>query len=196
MRGLARWCMVHRRRVIVAWVAVAILATVLSHAVGPNYVTVFGLPGTESQRAGDLLKQEFKAQGGDVDTIVFHVSHGTIDSPQVQATITPLLGRISRLAHVAGVVSPYGPRGAVQVSANRMTAFATINYDKARTCCRRRHTTPTRPRARSQPHRSRRLPKRPHTRRYALARTKRNLAHLQGKFMMGAAGFEPATSRV
>jgi putative drug exporter of the RND superfamily len=131
MRGLARWCMAHRRRVILAWVAVAILATALSHAVGPNYVTVFGLPGTESQRASDLLKQEFKAQSGDVDTVVFHVAHGTIEASAVRARITPLLGRISRLAHVAGVVSPYGPSGAVQVSADRTTAFATVNYDKA-----------------------------------------------------------------
>jgi RND superfamily putative drug exporter len=131
MRGLARWCMVHRRRVIVGWVAVAILATALSHAVGPNYVTVFGLPGTESQRASDLLKQEFKAQSGDVDTIVFRVAHGTIETPAVRARIAPLLGRVRRLAHVAGVVSPYGPQGAVQVSADRKTAFATVNYDKA-----------------------------------------------------------------
>jgi putative drug exporter of the RND superfamily len=131
MRGLARWCMIRRRRVIVAWVAVAILATALSHAVGPNYVTVFGLPGTQSQRASDLLKQEFKTQSGDVDTIVFHVTHGTVESPQVRATITPLLTRVSALEHVAGVVSPYESRGAVQVSADRRTAFATVNYDKA-----------------------------------------------------------------
>jgi putative drug exporter of the RND superfamily len=131
MRGLARWCMAHRGRVLAAWLAVAILATVLSHAVGPNYVTVFGLPGTESQRASDLLEREFRAQSGDVDTIVFHVSRGTVDTPAVRAAITPLLERVSRLPHVAGVVSPYGPRGAVQVSADRTTAFATVNYDKA-----------------------------------------------------------------
>jgi RND superfamily putative drug exporter len=131
LRRLARWCMIHRRRVIVGWITVAILATVVSHAVGPNYVSVFGLPGTESQRASDLLKKEFKAQSGDVDTIVFHVTHGTVDSPALRAAITPLLTNASRLPHVAGVVSPYGPNGAVQVSANRTTAFATVNYDKA-----------------------------------------------------------------
>jgi putative drug exporter of the RND superfamily len=130
MRGLARWCIAHRRRVVVAWVAVAVLATVLAQSVGPNYVSVFGLPGTESQRAVDLLKHEFKAQSGDADTIVFHVAKGTIDSPAVRAAMTPLLARVSALPHVAGVVSPYSPRGAVQVSANRMTAFATINYDE------------------------------------------------------------------
>ncbi len=131
MRGLARWCMAHRGLVVVAWCAVAILATVLSRAVGPNYVTVFGLPGTESQRASDLLKREFRAQSGDVDTIVFHVSRGTVEEPVVRAAITPLLARVSRLPHVAGVVSPYGPRGSAQVSADRTTAFATVNYDKA-----------------------------------------------------------------
>ena len=109
MRGLARWCFAHRRRVVVGWVAGAVLITVLAHAVGPNYVTVFGLPGTESQRAVDLLKQDFKTQSGDADAIVFHVSHGTIDSPAVRAAITPLLARIAALPHVAGVVSPYSP---------------------------------------------------------------------------------------
>jgi putative drug exporter of the RND superfamily len=129
--SLARWCIAHRRRVVVAWVAVAVLATVVAHAVGPNYVTVFSLPGTESQRAVDLLKHEFKAQSGDADTIVFHVGNGTIDSPAVRAAMTPLLARVSALPHVAGVVSPYSPSGAVQVSSDRMTAFATINYDQA-----------------------------------------------------------------
>jgi RND superfamily putative drug exporter len=131
MRGLARWCIAHRRRVIVAWVAVAVLATVLSHALGPNYVTVFGLPGTESQRATDLLKRDFKKQSGDVDTIVFHVARGTVHSPAVRAAITPLLGRVARLPHVAEVASPYVARGSVQVSADQKTAFATVNYDKA-----------------------------------------------------------------
>jgi len=130
MRGLARWCIAHRRRVVVAWLAVAVITTVLARAVGPNYVSVFSLPGTDSQRASDLLKQEFKAQSGDVDTVVFHVSQGTVDSPAVRAAIVPLLTHLSTLPHVAAVVSPYTPAGAVQVSSNRMTAFATVNYDK------------------------------------------------------------------
>jgi putative drug exporter of the RND superfamily len=130
MRGLARWCMTHRRRVIVGWLAVAVLASVLSHAIGPSYSSVFGIPGTESQRARELLKREFPAQSGDVDTIVFHTAHGTIDSPEVRAAIGPLLQLVTALPHVAGIVSPYSAAGAVQVSANRMTAFATVNYDK------------------------------------------------------------------
>jgi RND superfamily putative drug exporter len=130
MRGLARWCVTHRRRVVVAWIAVAVLATVVAHAVGPSYVTSFGLPGTDSQRALDLLKQNFKTQSGDVDTVVLHVSRGTIDSPAVRAAVTPLLTRVGALPHVTGIISPYSPQGAVQVSPNRQTAFATVNYDQ------------------------------------------------------------------
>ena len=112
------------------WLAVAVLASVLSHAIGPSYSTVFGIPGTESQRARELLKRDFPAQSGDADTIVFHVAHGTIDSPEARAAILPLLARVAVLPHVAGIVSPYSAAGAVQVSADRMTAFATVNYDE------------------------------------------------------------------
>jgi RND superfamily putative drug exporter len=130
MLKLARWCISHRRQVVMGWVAIAVLTTVLAGTVGRQYATNFSLPGTESQRASDLLQQEFKTQSGDLDTIVFHVSHGTVASPAVRAAIAPFLRRVSNLPHVAGVVSPYSPRGAQQVSHNGMTAFATIYYDK------------------------------------------------------------------
>jgi RND superfamily putative drug exporter len=130
MLGLARWCMAHRRRVIVAWVAVAVILTVVARVVGPNYVTEYSLPGTQTQRASDLLEQEFSAQSGDADAIVLHASQGTIDSPAVRAAIAPLLAKVAKLPHVSGVISPYSSQGAVQVSRNRMTAFATVNYDQ------------------------------------------------------------------
>jgi RND superfamily putative drug exporter len=130
MLQLTRWCMAHRRRVVVAWVALAILASALAQVVGREYTTDFSLPGTQSQRAADLLSREFPAQSGDVDTIVLHVAHGTVLAPNVRGAVTALLDRVRRLPHVAGVSSPYGPLGAMQVSADRMTAFATVNYDK------------------------------------------------------------------
>ena len=91
MLRLARWCIAHRRRVVAGWLAVAVVVTALAGAVGRNYATNFSLPGTESQRASDLLTREFAAQSGDVDTIVFHVSRGTVDSAGVRAAIAPLL---------------------------------------------------------------------------------------------------------
>jgi putative drug exporter of the RND superfamily len=127
---LTRWCIAHRGRVFVAWVVVAVLTTAVAGAAGRNYATNFTLPGTQSQRVLDLLKKEFPAQSGDTDTIVFHTDNGTIDDPQVKSAMTKLLDQVSNDPHVVSVRSPYGADGAVQVSRDRRTAFATINYDK------------------------------------------------------------------
>jgi putative drug exporter of the RND superfamily len=112
-------------------VAVAILSTVIAGAVGRQYATDFSLPGTEAQHVVDLLNSQFKSQSGDVDTIVFHNAKGSIDAPNVKAAITPLLAKVSTMPHVVSVISPYeGAAGAVEVSKDRTTAFATVNYDK------------------------------------------------------------------
>ena len=130
MLKVTRWCIAHRRRVFIAWLAVAILTTVIAVAAGRNYATNFSLPGTESQRALDLLKKEFPAQSGDVDTIVFHTGSGTVNDPAVRAAMTKVFAQVSKDPHVIAVRSPYGPGSAAQVSRDGKTAFATINYDK------------------------------------------------------------------
>ena len=56
---LARWCSNHRRIVIVGWIVIAIATTVAAQAVGRSYSTNFRLPGTQSQRALDLLEHDF-----------------------------------------------------------------------------------------------------------------------------------------
>ena len=127
---LTRWCIAHRRRVVAAWIAIAIGATALATAVGRNYSTNFSLPGTEAQRVSDLLSREFPSQGGDIDTIVFHTSSGSVRDPAVRAAITPLLTRVATMPHVASVLSPYSQAGALQVSRDGRTAFASVTYDK------------------------------------------------------------------
>ena len=131
MLKFTRWCIAHRGRVFVAWVAIAIITTRHRQAVGRNYATNFTLPGTESQRALDLLKREFPTQSGDVDTIVFHVSGGTVDSPAGARRRSTRAGAGRRaIPHVVGVISPYGAGRRGRDLARPPTAFATINYDK------------------------------------------------------------------
>jgi putative drug exporter of the RND superfamily len=130
MLRLARWCIRHRRSVFVMWVATAVLTTVIAGAVGRQYATNFSLPGTETQRAYDLLNHEFPSASGDVDTISFHVANGTIDSPAVRSAISSLLTRVEGAPAVVDVISPYSRRGAVQIAPDRKTAFATVNYTK------------------------------------------------------------------
>ncbi len=130
MVRLSRWCIAHRRWVIGGWVLVAVLTTVLASAAGRHYATDFSLPGTEAQRVVDLLGSQFKAQSGDVDTIVFHTAQGSVNDPAVRNAVTPVLERVAKMPHVTDVVSPYTSAGAVEVSKDGKTAFATINYDK------------------------------------------------------------------
>jgi putative drug exporter of the RND superfamily len=127
---VTRWCIAHRGRVFVTWLAIAVITTAVAGAAGRNYATNFSLPGTESQRALDLLKKEFPAQSGDVDTIVFHSANGTVDDPEVQTAITNLLDKVKGDQDVVSVRSPFGPDAAGQISHDRRTAFAVINYNK------------------------------------------------------------------
>ena len=118
--------------VVVAWVAVAVLTTLVAGSVGRHYATNFTLPGTESQRASDLLKREFTAQSGDVDTIVFHVSqrHDRLAGGARARSRRCWRGSASSRTS-SGVDQPVRARRAQsQVSRDRKTAFATINYDK------------------------------------------------------------------
>jgi RND superfamily putative drug exporter len=127
---VSRYCVDHRRTVILTWIVVAVGALALSSALGSRYATNFSLPGTESQRATDLLKRDFPAQAGDSDQIVFAARHGKVTDPAVRARITPMLGRVAQLPHVTAVISPYGAAGGRAVSADGRIAFATVNFDK------------------------------------------------------------------
>src|SRR5689334_6463650 len=123
---VSRFCVAHRRAVILGWVAVVVAALALSSAVGTRYATNFSLPGTESQRAADLLERDFPAQAGDSDQIVFAARHGKVTDPAVRARITPMLAHVARMPHVTGVASPYSVAGARTVSADGRVAFATV----------------------------------------------------------------------
>lgn len=130
MVALARWCISHRRWVVLTWIALALATTAIASAVGRRYANNFSLPGTEAQRVTDLLSREFPAQSGDRDTIVFHSARATIDAPAIRGVIEPLFARVARMPFVVGVISPYSPAGAQEISRDRRSAFATINYAK------------------------------------------------------------------
>jgi RND superfamily putative drug exporter len=130
MRALSRWCIAHRRSVVVGWVLIAVGMTVIATAVGRQYANNFSLPNTESQHVVDLLQREFPSQQGDVDQIVFNTTTGTVQSPAVRNAIEPLLKQVQTMPHVASVASPYDPGGQYEISKDGRTAFATVTYTK------------------------------------------------------------------
>src|SRR6266702_982763 len=129
MLKLTRWTIAHRRIVVVSWIVLAVGVLAVSQAVGKRNANNFSLPNTDSQRATDLLQSRFPAQAGDADQIVFRTRTGKLADASPRAVIVPLLGRIARLPHVAGVLSPYAA-GAKAVSKAGTIGFATVEFDQ------------------------------------------------------------------
>ncbi len=126
---LARSCYRHRRLVVLAWVGALVLVSFLSKTAGGKDTTNFSLPGTESQQALDLLKAKFPARSGDTADIVFAApGAGGVDA--VRGRIVAAVAAAQRAnPHISGIVSPFDPQGARQVSADRHIAFAEVNLD-------------------------------------------------------------------
>ncbi|HEY2794949.1 MAG TPA: MMPL family transporter [Micromonosporaceae bacterium] len=129
MAGLARWCFRRRYVVIALWiVALAILGGV-EKGVGTSYSNNFSLPGTESKTALQLLQKSFPAQAGESDTIVWHVTSGSVKDPAVISRIEPMLAKVAKQPLIASVASPYaGQVGAAQISPDGKTAYARVNW--------------------------------------------------------------------
>jgi putative drug exporter of the RND superfamily len=130
MSAIARWCFRHRFAVIAAWVLVLVGLGALSQAVKSNYNNSFSLPGTGSTTAQELLAKTIPAQAGDSDRIIWRVSRGTVHDRAVTARISSMLRTVATMPEVAGVVSPYGPRGAAQISRDGRIAYAVVNFTK------------------------------------------------------------------
>ncbi len=131
MRSTARWITTHRKYVVIGWVLLLIAVNVFAQSAGTNYSNNFTLPGSDTQRAADLLQSSFPAQAGDRDTIVYKVSSGTVFDPAVKAHMSAMFAEVAHLPHVAAVISPYA-RGTAgkAISANGQIAFATVVFDQ------------------------------------------------------------------
>ena len=60
---------------------------------------------------------------------MFAVDHGRITDPAVRARVESMLAALGRQPHVSEVSSPYGPRGASQISPSGQVAFANATFD-------------------------------------------------------------------
>ena len=71
LNRLAIACYRHRRRVLLAWVAVVVAAVTLGPGLAGRWSNSGRLPGTDSQAAQDVLAAQFPAQAGESDAAVF-----------------------------------------------------------------------------------------------------------------------------
>src|SRR3954447_26573323 len=129
MRKLAAWCHDRRRTVIGLWVAAFVLMGALWGTAAGEYVNNFRLPGTESQRAYDLLKERFPQQAGDTATAVFAVKQGPVLDAGNRPQIERVRAQIQSSPEVLAVADPYA-KGAAVSRDGRIT-FAQIQFRKS-----------------------------------------------------------------
>src|SRR3954447_7465204 len=129
MRNLAAWCHDRRRLVIGLWVAAFVVAAGLWATAAGDYVNNFNLPGTESQRAYDLLKDKFPAAAGDTATVVFKVDDGGVLDAANQPQIEKVRATIAKSPEVLAVGDPFAKNA--PVSKDGKITFAQIQFRKA-----------------------------------------------------------------
>ena len=126
MRNLAAWCHDRRRTVLGLWAAAFVISILLWGGAAGEYVNNFRLPGTESQRAYDLLKEKFPEQSGDTASVVFAVDQGRVLDPANRGTIEAARKEIAASPAVLNVGDPFA-KGAAVSQDGRIT-FAQIQF--------------------------------------------------------------------
>ncbi|MGW6784332.1 MMPL family transporter [Streptomyces sp. NPDC054987] len=133
MAVLARWCMRHRLLAVLIWLLA--LGGTASAAVtaGAAFSSDYEVPGTESGKANDLLREGFHGQGGDTDTIVWRApDHQSARTPDIEQRMTRALDTVAALPGVGSVAGPYGPgpESAARISPDGRTAYAVVTFDR------------------------------------------------------------------
>ncbi len=89
--ALARWmraCATHPGRVFLAWGGIIVLLVILVIGIGGSLKDEFSIPGSDTQRATDLIESEFAAEQGAVLNLVFAAPEGeTLDTPERREAI-------------------------------------------------------------------------------------------------------------
>jgi len=125
--SLARFCVRSRRLVLALWLVSVVALTVLAGAFAGPTSDDFALPGSESQRAADLLSGAgFAARSGTQAQVVLHRPDG-VDTPAVRSAVDELTAAILDAVPGASVTSPFAPEGARQVSADGTIGYLAVD---------------------------------------------------------------------
>ncbi|MFC9248379.1 MMPL family transporter [Streptomyces sp. NPDC057136] len=126
---LGRLAFRRRRYVALVWVALLALAGFGAASASPATSSSFSIPGTEAQKAFDLLEQRFPGGSADGATarVVFKAPEGEkVTDAANKAEVTEIVGELkSGSDQIASVADPYAANA---VSKNGSTAYISVSY--------------------------------------------------------------------
>jgi RND superfamily putative drug exporter len=95
LAGWARACATHPWRVLGAWLGIIAVLIALVATVGGSLRDEFEIPGSDTQRATDLIEAEFASEQGGVLNIVFAAPEGQrLDTPERKAAIEDAMAKL------------------------------------------------------------------------------------------------------
>src|SRR5215216_5536709 len=125
--GLARWtraCATHPWRVVGAWIGIIALLVFTVMAFGGSLRDEFEIPGSDTQKATDLIETEFASEQGGVLNVVFAAPPGErLDTPERKAAIQAALAKLK-----TSEFQPAGDRAGIE-SVGHPFADGTISDD-------------------------------------------------------------------
>src|SRR6266508_1091842 len=137
--ALARWaraCATHPWRVIFGWIGIVVLLVVLVGTVGGSLRDEFEIPGSDTQKATDLIESEFASEQGAVLNVVFAAPEGErLDTPARKAVIEKAIARLKSPEFAptddkAGIESVGDPFSKDTISDDGRIAYTEAQFDQ------------------------------------------------------------------
>jgi putative drug exporter of the RND superfamily len=137
--ALARWtraCATHPWRVVGSWLGILVLLIALVMTVGGSLKDEFEIPGSDTQKATDLIESEFASEQGGVLNLVFAAPEGEqLDTPERRAAIEDAVARLQTPEFAptedeAGIESVGDPFSEDTVSDDGRIAYAEAQFDR------------------------------------------------------------------
>ena len=137
--ALARWyrrCATHPWRVVLSWVGIVVGLIILVATIGGSLKDAFEIPGSETQKATDLIESEFASEQGGVLNLVFAAPVGErLDTPERKEAIEGAIAELKTsefkpTADKAGIESVADPFDPNTFSDDGRIAYAEAQFDR------------------------------------------------------------------
>ena len=135
----ARWvraCATHPWRVVLGWIAIVVVLIGLNGAIGGSLRDEFEIPGSDTQKATDLIEKEFASEQGGVLNVVFAAPAGQrLDTAERRAAIDEAITRLKSREFKpsggdAGLTSVGDPFAENNISDNGRIAYAEAQFSE------------------------------------------------------------------
>ena len=132
-----RACASHPWRVVLAWVGIIAALILLVATVGGSLKDEFEIPGSDTQKATDLIEAEFASEQGAVLNLVFAAPEGEqLDTPERKAAIEAAIAKLKSpefaptAGQAAGIESVGDPFSEHTFSKDGRIAYAEAQFDR------------------------------------------------------------------